>query len=514
MRLYRSMLWAIAVTIVIAVAFSHRHAARGSANKTRPSELLDTQSAAYPRARWRLAPHTLHQTLLSLSHIVIEHRGSRPGSLVGYEPEPEAGAVPPRSVGHARVLALELARELQDHPERFEQRAREFSSDSRTAGLGGAMGPRRASELPDEYLDAVAALEIGQVSHPIETPHGFHLVRLGPPPDDTPLSADRIVIGHRGAASAWFRSDRPTPTRTRAEAASLAHEVINRLHAQPDAYPALVATYSDHLDWQRGGYMGRFSRRHPDDPLVTEALSRVAVGELAGPIDTPWGYQILRRRGPVTGQTLGASVIRLRYDPDAEAHSARSSAAVSQLARTILEAVTREPQRWSEFQRAHCCTEPMRWRPGRAPIALEAALNETPIGGVVRSAVDAEHALWIARRLDPDDVAEADLRLSLHVPDRVDLEALVASMSGRDLRDATYRLGAAVASLGILSDRAQRAGAVMQALGTRMETSAAPERLSALRDALAELRGVLGARGFDQLMAFVQSRVAEELMSQ
>ena len=51
-------------------------------------------------------------------------------------------------------------------------------SNSQTAFEGGALGWRKGSELPTFLTDIVARLKPGEVSEPVRTPTGFHIIRL------------------------------------------------------------------------------------------------------------------------------------------------------------------------------------------------------------------------------------------------------------------------------------------------------------------------------------------------
>ena len=51
-------------------------------------------------------------------------------------------------------------------------------SNSQTAFEGGALGWRKGSELPTFLTDVVAKLKPGQVSEPLRTPTGYHIIRL------------------------------------------------------------------------------------------------------------------------------------------------------------------------------------------------------------------------------------------------------------------------------------------------------------------------------------------------
>jgi peptidyl-prolyl cis-trans isomerase SurA len=51
-------------------------------------------------------------------------------------------------------------------------------SNSQTAFEGGALGWRKGSELPTFLTDIVAKLKPGEVSEPLRTPTGFHIIKL------------------------------------------------------------------------------------------------------------------------------------------------------------------------------------------------------------------------------------------------------------------------------------------------------------------------------------------------
>src|SRR5213075_1428771 len=51
-------------------------------------------------------------------------------------------------------------------------------SNSQTALEGGALGWRKGSELPTFLTDVVTRLKPGEVSEPLRTPTGFHIIKL------------------------------------------------------------------------------------------------------------------------------------------------------------------------------------------------------------------------------------------------------------------------------------------------------------------------------------------------
>ena len=75
----------------------------------------------------------------------------------------------------ARMLAI---REQIDGGERFEDVARRESTDSASAANGGSMGMSHRDRFIPEFSEAAFALRVGQVSQPVLSPFGFHLIRV------------------------------------------------------------------------------------------------------------------------------------------------------------------------------------------------------------------------------------------------------------------------------------------------------------------------------------------------
>ena len=66
-------------------------------------------------------------------------------------------------------------------------------SNSQTALEGGALGWRKGTELPTFLADVVARLKPGEVSEPLRTPTGYHIVRLNEVRGGTPSSIENQV---------------------------------------------------------------------------------------------------------------------------------------------------------------------------------------------------------------------------------------------------------------------------------------------------------------------------------
>ena len=77
--------------------------------------------------------------------------------------------------------SAELIAEVQakiDAGEDFAELVKEYTQDVATAEMGGDLGFTDGSTFPDAFEEALAALEVGQVSAPVETASGTHFVKL------------------------------------------------------------------------------------------------------------------------------------------------------------------------------------------------------------------------------------------------------------------------------------------------------------------------------------------------
>ena len=90
--------------------------------------------------------------------------------------------------------ALARVREIQDQLEAgasFEELAAETNPDA-TATRGGRVGEFRLGQLAPDYERAAIALDIGEISEPVRTQFGYHLIRLEARRDEPVSDADNI----------------------------------------------------------------------------------------------------------------------------------------------------------------------------------------------------------------------------------------------------------------------------------------------------------------------------------
>ncbi|MBI4678353.1 MAG: peptidylprolyl isomerase [Elusimicrobia bacterium] len=78
----------------------------------------------------------------------------------------------------AKAAALKLKRRIDEGKSTFEEIARAESEDPESAADGGDIGYVYRGRIPQEIEDAVFSMPVGEVSRPIETPTGFHILKL------------------------------------------------------------------------------------------------------------------------------------------------------------------------------------------------------------------------------------------------------------------------------------------------------------------------------------------------
>jgi peptidyl-prolyl cis-trans isomerase D len=78
----------------------------------------------------------------------------------------------------AKAKADEIYQQLQDSPKRFAELARADSDDPGSAEQGGDLGFFQRGFMVKEFEDAVFSLKVGEISTPVKTQYGFHIIRV------------------------------------------------------------------------------------------------------------------------------------------------------------------------------------------------------------------------------------------------------------------------------------------------------------------------------------------------
>jgi foldase protein PrsA len=76
------------------------------------------------------------------------------------------------------LATAETVRELLDDGGDWTELAAEYSDDSGTANSGGELGAVSKGEMVQEFEDAVFSLELNQVSEPVKSTYGYHVIQV------------------------------------------------------------------------------------------------------------------------------------------------------------------------------------------------------------------------------------------------------------------------------------------------------------------------------------------------
>lgn len=96
------------------------------------------------------------------SHILIE---LKPGAT-------------PEQRAEARKRATEIYEEVKKSKRPFEELVRLYSDDPLTKQTGGDVGYQSRITLVPSYYDAILAMKVGEIRGLIDTPFGFHIVKV------------------------------------------------------------------------------------------------------------------------------------------------------------------------------------------------------------------------------------------------------------------------------------------------------------------------------------------------
>ncbi|HUF12867.1 MAG TPA: peptidylprolyl isomerase [Longimicrobiales bacterium] len=138
----------------------------------------------------------------------------------------------------ARATAEEVLR-LARAGEEFEQLARRFSTDPGSAQQGGDLGWFRRGDMVNEFEQAAFALRPGAISDIVESPFGFHIIKL-----------ERVRGGERSARHVLIRAE-VTPDDIQ-RASERADSLAARLRSGAD-WDTLSAEHHDEAEQRRVG---------------------------------------------------------------------------------------------------------------------------------------------------------------------------------------------------------------------------------------------------------------------
>ena len=166
----------------------------------------------------------------------------------------------------------------------FRQLAIANSADQ-SALQGGDLGWRKMAQLPGVFIDAVEQLELGEVSEPIRSAAGFHLLKL----------YERRGGGERLVEQHFARHILIKPNQIRDEQATV--DQLNQLRDRAIAgedFGDLSKEFSEDTGSAlKGGELG-WSTPGMFVPEFEETMNSIALNEISMPFSSQFGWHILQ----------------------------------------------------------------------------------------------------------------------------------------------------------------------------------------------------------------------------
>lgn len=165
--------------------------------------------------------------------------------------------------------------------EDFAALAQQHSDDTGSAREGGDLGFFGKGNMVPEFEKVAFALKPGEVSGVVESPYGFHIIKC------EAVSGDSVRARH---ILALF----PKPSEEDEKRAyALANELKERA-LKGEKFADLARQYSEDPESRERGGLLNFYRRDALPPSFADEVSKMRLGDVAGPIKTQFGWHVIR----------------------------------------------------------------------------------------------------------------------------------------------------------------------------------------------------------------------------
>ena len=228
----------------------------------------------------------------------IEQNESGDSSKVTYQLRHILVATPETAssddIDQAREQIESIIKKIEGGSE-FEDMAIKYSS-GRNALKGGDLGKRKANELPQIFVDAVKDLKPGEVSKPVKSASGFHLLQL------TSSSKDQIMVQQTNARHILIR---PSSDVSDDQARGTLLELKQKIESGK-SFAELASEFSEDPGSKiKGGDLG-WSSPGEFTPAFERVANSLEIGQISEPFKTAFGWhilEVLERRQHDQGKT-------------------------------------------------------------------------------------------------------------------------------------------------------------------------------------------------------------------
>lgn len=169
--------------------------------------------------------------------------------------------------------------------EDFEKVARETSEDPSARENGGRLGYFTALQMVYPFEAAAYKTPVGQVSQPIRTRFGYHIIKV----NDVRQAQGEIKVAHL-----MIRATPGMPKADSVMAKKKIDELYSRLQKGEDWQKTVAQFSEDQGSAANGGELPPFGTGRMIPSFEEAAFKLQTPGQLAGPVQTPYGWHIIK----------------------------------------------------------------------------------------------------------------------------------------------------------------------------------------------------------------------------
>ncbi len=162
-------------------------------------------------------------------------------------------------------------------------------SNSQTALEGGALGWRKGTELPTFLTDLIAHLKAGEVSKPLRTPTGYHIIKL----NEVRGTNQQVIVEQFHARHILMK---PNELQDDATVRQKLTQIRDRVAKGEDFAGLAKTTSEDTVSAADGGDLG-WSGPGTFVPEFEEKIAALKDNEISEPFRTQYGWHIVQVLG-------------------------------------------------------------------------------------------------------------------------------------------------------------------------------------------------------------------------
>lgn len=192
----------------------------------------------------------------------------------------------PKDTLEAYRKAISIRNSIVKDGEDFESAALEYSQDPSVESNKGDLGYFTALYMVYPFESAAYQLELNEVSMPVRTRFGYHLIKL---------TGRRPARGEVKVAHIMIMPENKNDEASFEVAKDKVYEIFQKLNEDPSQFEALARDYSDDKSSSRqGGELNWFGTNVMVEEFEDAAFAIENIGEYTEPIRTDFGYHIIK----------------------------------------------------------------------------------------------------------------------------------------------------------------------------------------------------------------------------